>query len=69
MAKSNREARRRKARQAKLDEKAAGKAEKIIVSRPKVRVPLDFVLRRAGNEGNVKKQQDKTACRKKVMEE
>jgi hypothetical protein len=69
MAKSNREARRRKARQAKRNEKAAGKAERIIVSRPKVRVPLDFVLRRAGNEGNIKKRQNKAACRQKVTEE
>ena len=68
-SKSKAAARRRKARQAKRAEKAAGNANTIMISRPKARLSLDFVFRRAGNEGNAKKRRNKAACRKKVTED
>jgi hypothetical protein len=65
-SKSKTVARRRKARNAKRAERAAGKAERVVISHPKERLSLDFIFRRAGNEGNAKKRRNKAACRKKV---
>jgi len=69
-SKSKTVARRRKARDAKRAERAAGKVDRIVVSPGKSRVPLEFILRNgAGKHGNDKKAANKAACRKKVKDD
>lgn len=69
MAKSNRKARRRKARLAKRAENLASQGKGAMVARPRNQIVLDMLLNcKGGSHGDAKKNQSKTACRTKVKD-